>query len=320
MRNSIMKKIILIAILSFNLFALAQTPMKKIIFYDSTGIETLSKEYSAKTVIKEFNLNKISYEVETYTKTKGKDILVSKYTISDKNNLTKNGEFTSFYESGAKKELINFNNDIRVGSIKKWYENGAICFEGKYDIIDGKPLLLFTNYWNQKGEQKLINGNGTYEYYLDNEEKTMFSGAIKNELQDGVWVSLNTDFPKYERTYENGKLIKGKIIKSETLVREYTNHQVDANAEGGIESFRTKIGTAMLNFKQDMGIDIVGDFRVRFTVNTDGTLSDFLVQNSINEKIDAVIIEKIKKLSKWNSAIYNGREVKAHYTFPMKFR
>ena len=51
-----MKKIILVAVLFFSLVSFGQTPISKVIFYDSIRKETFSKDYSFKKIIKEYNL------------------------------------------------------------------------------------------------------------------------------------------------------------------------------------------------------------------------------------------------------------------------
>jgi antitoxin component YwqK of YwqJK toxin-antitoxin module len=165
-----MKNIILVAGLFFSLLSFGQTPIDKVVFYDSIGKETFSKKYYFKEIIKEYNLEKEIYEVEYFQKSQNSDIKISNYFVNDKNRLTPHGKYTFFYPSGSIKTIDNYEDGRILGIAKKWYENGNLWLESEYKIIKEKKIIFYYNYWDKNGVQKVKDGNGVFEeFYIDNE-------------------------------------------------------------------------------------------------------------------------------------------------------
>lgn len=310
-----MKKIVLVAIVFFSLFSFGQTTNDKVIYLDSLGIETDSDNYFSKKIIKDYYLEKNDYQVEKYSKIKNKNILAAKYSVNDKHLLTLNGEYKTFYESGKIQEIYNYKNDTLSGLKKYYYENGKLSTEGYFKIIDKKSKYFLKNYWNKKGVQKVKNGNGVFEYFIDNDEKVIMSGNVKNEMYEGLWKCNNKAFPKYEKFYEKGDLIKGKIIKSDSLIREYVGESTQANPEGGINNFRAKIANRINIY--GFNVDLICRVSVRFVVDIDGSVVDVKIINSEYPPINANVYKAFRNLPKWESGIYNGKEVKQYYTIPL---
>lgn len=310
-----MKKFILVAVLFYSLLSFGQTPINKVIFYDSIRKETFSKEYSFKKIIKEYNLEKTSYEVEYYSKINNVDVLNYRCFVNDKKELTLHGEFISFYDSGAKNEIKNYENGTRIGITKKWYENGNLWFEGEYKTVKEEDLLFHYNYWDKNGVQKVKDGNGIFEEFFGKDDDVVFMGKIKNGLKDGVWKIDTSDYPKIEEVYEKGVFKTGTIYKSLTDIRKYNTRQVHASPIGGMNDFRMKLAQNIK--KSSLSLNYRGKFNIKFVVDGNGNLIDFKANENINDELFSKLIEIIKSTSKWESGIYNGREVKQYFTLPI---
>ena len=310
-----MKKIFFTAFLLFSLVSFGQTPIHKVIFYDSIRKETFAKEYSFKKIIKEYNLEKKSYEVEFFSKINNVDVLNYRCFVSDKVNLTLHGEFTTFYDSGAKNEIKNYEKGSRVGITKKWYEKGNLWFEGEYKTIKEEELLFHYNYWDKKGVQKVKDGNGVFEEFYGENEEELFVGKIKNGLKEGIWKSDTADYPKIEEVYEKGFFKTGTIYKSLTEIRKYNTKQVHASPIGGMNDFRMKLAQNIK--KSSLALNYRGKFNIKFVVDGNGDLIDFKTNETINSELFSKLIEIIKSTSQWESGIYNGREVKQYFTLPI---
>ena len=63
-----------------------------------------------------------------------------------------------------------------------------------------------------------------------------------------------------------------------------------------------------------------GTFYVQFTVNEDGSLTDFDCKNSSVPKFEARTMKQLSKLKPWNPAELNGRTVKSCYVLPFIFK
>lgn len=310
-----MKKIILITVLFFSLISFGQTPINKVIFYDSIRKETFSKDYYFKEIIKEYNLEKEIYEVEYFQKSQNIDIKISNYFVKDKNKLTLHGKYTNYYPSGSIKKIDHYEEGRILGITKKWYENGKFCYEGEYKFINGEKLLFLYNYFDKNGVQKLKDGYGIFEEFDEENTQKSFIGNIKNGLKDGLWKSTNLNFPRNEAIYENGIFVKGKIIKSENITREYFKAVVNANPEGGMQEFRNTISKNVQ--KSSLSTKYKGKFNVKFVVDENGELINFKSNENLNDELFKNLIEIIKSSGKWESAIYNGREVKQNFALPI---
>ncbi len=310
-----MKKFIFIAILFFSLVSFGQTPMDRIVFFDSIGKETFSKEYHSKKVIKEYNLEKTSYEVEFFSKKNNIDVLKYRCFVNDKTKFTRHGECMYYFDSGVKREVENYNNGLLFGNTKEWYEDGKLCFEGEYKLEKKGVLLYHYNYWDKSGNQKLKDGNGIFEKFRNEEKTVLIYGDVKNGLKEGLWKTNNFDYPKVEETYEKGVLIKGKLIKSKNETRIYDSSNANGGPKEGMNEFRINIAKKIK--KSGITSKIKGVFKVKFVVEIDGSLSNFEIITSLNNEVDNKILEILKNYPKWNSGIYNGREVKQYYTLPI---
>ena len=313
-----MKNFIFTAFLLFCLVSFGQSSNDKVIYLDSLGNNADSNNYFSKEIVKDYYLEKNDYLVEKYSRNKSKDVLVAKYFVNNKYYLTLNGEYKTFYKSGKIHDIYNYKNDTLSGLRTSYYENGKLSSDGYFKIIDKKSKYFLKNYWNKKGVQKVKKGNGFFEYYLDKDEKVIFSGNIKNEMYEGLWKCNNKAFPKYEKFYENGDLIKGKIIKSDSLVREYVGESTSANPEGGINNFRAKIANRINTTAFD--IDLICRVSVNFVIDVDGSVVNVRITKCDYPPIEANIYRAFRNLPKWESGIYNGQEVKQYYTIPLSIQ
>lgn len=311
-----MKKIIFTAILFFSLFSFGQTPISKVVFYDSIGKETFSKDYSFKEIIKEFNLEKAIYEVEYFQKNQDKFILKSRYFVNDKNKLTRHGECVYYYETGKTREIKDYENGQPIKS-KSWYENGKIESEKRYffDDKEGQYKYYIDNYWDENNNNNVINGNGTLEELLRENDTLIFTGIIKNGLKDGVWKTKNSNYPKIEELYENGILKNGILYKSSIKIRKYSLRQVNAAPICGFTEFKNRLGQRIksIKFKPKHNGRII----VKFVVDENGNLTNFQSENNLPENLYKQLINSINAISVWEPSLYNGREVKQHFTLPI---
>jgi len=115
--------------------------------------------------------------------------------------------------------------------------------------------------------------------------------------------------------YKDGVFVKGKIIKSNKLVREYFVEVISAIPQGGMREFRLKLAQ---NIKQSgLASSYKGNFVFKFAVDQNGELVNFSTVGAINEELYLKLVEIIKVSGKWESGIYNGREVKQYFTLPI---
>nr|QST87849.1 putative energy transducer TonB [uncultured organism] len=313
-----MKKIILIAVLFFSLISFGQTPMDRIVFFDSIRKETFSKEYHSKQIIKEYNLDKTSYEVEFFNRVDNVDILKIRFFVNDKIKLTRHGAVTSFYNSGAIMEVENFDNGVSIDG-KSWYENGNKKLEMRYffDVIEKTFDKSIDNYWDSENNQKVKDGNGDYEYNLGMEdERIVISGKVVDGKYSGKWSTQADFYPYFEEYYSKGKLLNGVRKSSKTEAVYYTKLQTIPEPVGGMNEFRREIGAKMKTNRQRTAVD--GTILARFYVDTDGKIQNPVITRSLNEYFDNQLIKILNNSEKWTPGTYRGMKVKTYFTLPIK--
>lgn len=113
------------------------------------------------------------------------------------------GESKEWYDNGQLKEQSNFiDNTTRTGKWLKFWKDGSKKLEA--DFKDGK--VYFENYWNEKGEQTLINGIGLYinEWNSFN-STTIYKTEYKNYLRDGKSKTIRKGVVSLEQEFKEGK-------------------------------------------------------------------------------------------------------------------
>lgn len=113
------------------------------------------------------------------------------------------GESKEWYDNGQLKEQSNFiDNTTRTGKWLKFWQDGSKKLEA--DFKEGQ--VYFENYWNEKGEQTLINGTGLYinEWNSFN-GTTIYETEYKNYLRDGKSKTIRKGMVSLEQEFKEGK-------------------------------------------------------------------------------------------------------------------
>lgn len=116
---------------------------------------------------------------------------------------------------------------------------------------------------------------------------------------------------------DDGKdIIEDKIVKEPEI---FTKVEIDAKFDGNWEKFLLR------NLNAQTPIDNnapAGDYTVimQFVVDIDGTVSGIKPLSNLGYGLEQEAIRVLKKATKWEPAIQNGRKVKAYRTQTITFR
>lgn len=105
----------------------------KIIYLDSIGEETQYTNHFTSVLIKDFQEEKEQYNIYEYYKS-GK--LKSEGICSNKWTKTKEGIFTTYFESGTAESRTMYDKGLPYGDFISWYENGNKKTEGEYFVYE----------------------------------------------------------------------------------------------------------------------------------------------------------------------------------------
>ncbi|ULC58791.1 DUF4375 domain-containing protein [Flaviramulus sp. BrNp1-15] len=113
------------------------------------------------------------------------------------------GESKEWYDNGQLKEQSNFiDNTTRTGKWLKFWKDGSKKLEADFKV----GQVYFENYWDEKGEQTLINGTGLYinEWNAFN-GTTIYETEYKNYLRDGKSRTIRRGVVSLEQEFKEGK-------------------------------------------------------------------------------------------------------------------
>ena len=129
----------------------------------------------------------------------------------------KEGKFTAYHPNGQVKWEGTFIQDIPDGPWNYYYPDGKPLLEVTY----GSEGLKIQNFWDRKGEQRVTNGNGKYEFAVEADGYNEFGyvrynrkGKVVDGRPHGNWTIeyLFDDGKKAgagHELYEHGRFIGG---------------------------------------------------------------------------------------------------------------
>jgi antitoxin component YwqK of YwqJK toxin-antitoxin module len=300
----------ILTIISSTSIAQVNLSVKK--FFDSNWNQVDEGEYTYYQIIKEYNLEKTTYEVFYYYKS---GVLHSKGMTSDKDYLHKEGTFISYYENGNKKKLVNYIKGVETGFLFKWYPNGSKKEEGEYVEYDSKKKLYeykVKHFWDAQGVQKVIDGNGDLE---ENENNNVATGKIKDGFKDGVWTGIGNDKSTFIESYTDKKLISGTSIDANKVSYNYTALFVKPEPKGGIKNFYKYIGN---NFKTpEFAKNYNGKVVVHFIVSKDGKISKTKILKHFGYGVDEEALRVVSNSENWKPGEIRGIPTNCSYSLPI---
>jgi hypothetical protein len=284
----------------------------EISYIDSLGQYGTFENYKYIRVIKDFkNPNVDVYQLKEYYKS-GKIALSG--TINSAEKKTKVGSFTYFYESGTKKS-IDIYKDGFVQTRYDFYENGAkkLVTDFEATTFHLSNSIKISQFWNEKGEHKVIDGNGFLEINDKNEPE---KGEIKNGLKNGLWEGHQHDV-SYKETYDNGKLISGISTDKTFVSYAYTEREVKPTPVKGMENFYQHVGK---NFNIPNIEGLRGKVYVAFVVEIDGSLTNFKILKDLGYGTGDEAIRVIKNYKAWRPGEQRGRKVRCTFSLPISIQ
>lgn len=299
-------------IISAKLFSQTAVPAGRIIYLDSSWVESTEDNYKYIRIIEDYYSDKKAYILKEYYKSKALKMIG---TSSDKDVIKREGQFVYYYENGNKKSTVNYLDNKKTGKEFNWYENGNIKSELEYYTDNNKETnYKLNNYWNDQKEQKIISGNGDLEYKDDYIEET---GRVKNGLRDGIWKGkyLKSKYT-FTENHENGKLVSGISIDSLNIEHPYTIAEQRPAPIKGIKSFYSYVAKSIY-IPVDARNKVTGKIYMTFVVDKDGTLIDPKILKGVGYGIDESAIKLIKDAKRWNPGTRRGIPVRVLYSLPI---
>ncbi len=236
-------------------------------------------------------------------------------TSKDKPNFE--GPRIDYYENGNLKQESNYVNNKLSGKQIDWYENNVkksekeIVWDSKTKDYNTKTL----QFWNQEGQQKVIDGNGQFE---DSDDKIHEKGELKNGIKQGVWEGKNLKEKfSFTEIYNEGVFISGISTDENNTkypYKEFTTKPVPAK---GMSDFYSHI---QKNYRTPKVQGLKGKVYITFVIDKDGSITNIRVLRDVGYGTGIEAIRVIASYEKWIPGKTRGLPAKASYSLPVNIQ
>lgn len=298
----------LIPFLSFS-----QTPVSKIVYFDSIWKESTEDNYKYYRIIKDYYSDNKIYNVFDYYKS---GTLQMAGTSTNKDYLTHEGQFVYYYENGNKKTVSKYIKSRLSGKQYNWYENGQPKSEIEY--LENEKEISYESkinqYWNAEHVRTVIDGQGDYE---DSNEGFFESGKIKDGFHEGIWKG-HSKKPNYTfvESYKNGKLISGISIDSSNIEHIYKKVNQYPAPKKGMNNFYSYVGKSM-RIPNAVRNTVFGTIYLTFVIETDGSIVETKIIKGLGYGLDEEAIRVLKKYKEWAPGLMRGIPARFLYSIPI---
>ena len=310
-----MKQKLLLFLLFYNSITLfAQETKEYVTAYDSLGRISDAENYYYLRVVFDYYTTKDLYEVKEFYNT---EVLKKRCYSKNKNNLVLDGFCVDYYENGNKKQESNYIDNNLNGKQYNYFENGDL--KSVKDILYDEELLTseikIIQFWNDYKVQKVIDGNGEYEEYV---EGVFSNGGIKNGIKNGVWTGNDTKQRiKFTETYEAGKLISGISTDKDNVDYNYTSLIEMASPQKGWDDFFSYFNHNLKLNLFEKNNSAPAKMIISFIVDTNGKVIKPRIIRAPYSLINSNIISFITKYKKWNVGKRKGINSDSFFMLPI---
>ena len=231
--------------------------------------------------------------------------------------------YQRFYYPGGRVQYSGYMIDSRrVGNWYGYDSLGNLQYKMTYEAsqLMGPFIVYYPN-----GKTRLV--TNCFQGYTDTiavfdakgkmvkQNDPLFNATI-NECKkwptEVRWRNPN-DLPA-----ENGK--KTKVILGDISVPN-TEGVVPPKFPGGDDSLRAFVSRNVKYPETERRMGIGGEVKIRFTVNTDGSLNEIQIVQEVSNGpgLTKATLQAIKKMPKWSPETKNGQAEKAGYILSVKF-
>ncbi len=207
------------------------------------------------------------------------------------------------------------------------------------DYYPNGKMLSITTYRIDSPDIK----NGHYKYFA--EDGLLFKeGNYKNGEEDGLWKCYRTSgalwyeeemlhglnhgylkayFPngtlKVKERYENGNLWDGKRYGANGRDTTFYKFKEMPEFTGGSKVMYEYLSENIIYPPQALKKKIEGKVKIKFAVDTDGSLINVHVSRSVHRDLDKEALRVVSGMPKWKPGTLDDKPIKIYYQIPINF-
>ena len=237
-------------------------------------------------------------------------------------SFSREGKNIQYWENGNKSAEGEMMKNRRIGVWTEWYQNGTKKFERRYfqekDVLEEDyKLSELISFWNEKGEQTVIDGNGTYVFKDENGDET--KGFFKNYKRDSIWTSTIKDGTLiYKENYVDGVLEKGESWDEDGRKYIYTTVFENTKYIGGQTALADVIRENFKTPKYAIENGIEGVVLVSFEINKEGKIQNVEVVNKLCDPCAEAALKVVEKFGEWTPSKKRGQPRTVKFNLPIR--
>lgn len=238
------------------------------------------------------------------------------------NPLVFDGEVTSYFESGTKKAINKYRHGSLIGEQQEFFPNGKLYIVENHLSTQQKPIptniYIISNY-DSLGTALVTNGDGHLKRYDADFKLIAEEGSVKGGQPDGEWKLVQGDLSFLE-VYSNGKLVSGKSTNKNGEVKTYAEVGTLPSFPGGTNEFLKYISSHVKYPYNEAKKGTKGKIIVLFFIETDGSITNATVIQSLSPTLDAEAVKLINQVpNKWIPATLRGVATRSSYTATINY-
>ena len=218
------------------------------------------------------------------------------------------GQDTTYFDLNHKKvksskeayyfQIIQKSNSSKLNIVKTFFKSGKI----KSEYSQNKKVNCYTE-WYENGQLRRADTTNS---------KGELNGQVLSYWENGV-LKRNDFFKK-------GKLLKGNCYDKDGKEIDHFDYKVMPSFPGGENMMRKFLGSKANYPNKCAEQGIQGTVLISFTVNPDGVLSNFKLENSVDPSLDSEALRVASLMPQWSPGLIEGEPVNTRHTIPIDFR
>ncbi|MBD1393576.1 energy transducer TonB [Mucilaginibacter glaciei] len=205
----------------------------------------------------------------------------------------------------------------------------------KYHVLEGNSDIKDGGYKAYNGGNLMIEGfykdnlkDSVWKYYTFSGQ-VQLQGSFQNDKRVGIWTAYSRGQVQVQYNYTKNELLFFKPTPVDSL-KMYPVIKGSDTVEMKLERcpvFLDGPNRLFLNLAKSIRYpvaarqaNIQGDVVVAFTINTDGSLTNFKVKKGLGYGLDQEALKAVTSMEgKWLPGLSNGIPVTVQYLMPVKF-
>lgn len=247
---------------------------------------------------------------------------LSTYTFGDNNLMKVEAELSisgTYERSGKALTMVADKNTVKIktnitylGELKKTYDTNP-QIRNKLKEITAKAKKEFES--ESKRSLIILASIGSYTQIAKENENELH--LILSDGKRECYIRKKETKEEYLLRQQKAQEKENAAINEDMIYRDVEEMPSFPEGQDGVFGYISK-NIHYPVVAEENGIQ--GRVLVSFIIEKDGSLTDFVIEKSVDPSLDKEAIRLVRSMPKWNPGKKDGQSVNVKYTLPITFR